>query len=223
MIQINLLPKELRKAEPTPWPKLLALLISLIVILSAGLLMIYYRFNVLPQVLEERRIAEEEKTGLQKRAQEADELDDRIKNHELHEKTILEIRQTRWLWSKKLDQIVDIIPEYIQITSLDIKESKSAGKSSKDVKGPTIEMACLSEGSNERNLADFRRKIISSTLWEDVQDMPEWNYQLNTTKEGQTTLSFKAVLVLKPKLVEKAPAAPKAAKKPARKEAAASE
>ena len=53
MIQINLLPKELRRAEPTPWPKLLGLLVSLIVILGVGLMWFYVRFNQLPVVLEE--------------------------------------------------------------------------------------------------------------------------------------------------------------------------
>ncbi|NOZ23613.1 MAG: hypothetical protein GXP25_21260 [Planctomycetes bacterium] len=193
MIQINLLPKELRRSEPTPWPKLLALLASLIVILSVGLIMIYYRFNVLPTVLLERDSTKEEMQGLQERAKEADELEKEIKDFEMREKTILEIRRDRWLWAKKLDQIVDIVPAYIQLESLSVKETQ--GRRRNQDMGPTIEMDCLSKSADERNIAKFRRRIINSPLWEDINDMPEWPYALEYV-DDKPVLKFKAVLVL---------------------------
>ncbi|MEW6355951.1 MAG: hypothetical protein AB1696_06490 [Planctomycetota bacterium] len=216
MIQINLLPKELRRSEPTPWPKLLALLASLVVILSVGLIMIYYRFNVLPMVLLERDRAKEEMQGLMARAKEADDLEKEIKDFEVREKTILEIRKARWLWAKKLDQLVDLIPPYIQVESLGIRETQSRRKTQE--LGPTLEMDCLSGGTDERNIAKFRRKIISSPLWEDINEMPEWPFSLEYV-DDQPVLKFKAVLVLWAKGAKKegaagAPGAASAAAKP---------
>ena len=214
MIQINLLPKELRKAEPTPWPKLLGLLVSLILILGVGLLMMYYRYTILPTVMDQRQRAEEETKGLEARAKEADSLEKEIKDFETREKTILQIRQTRWLWSKKLDQIIDMIPSYVQINSLVIKEARS-GARGKEEEGPGIEMECLSQGTDERNIAKFRRKIMTSPFWEDVLDMPEWPYSVGSSagKEKETCLKFRAVFTLRakkppPAQPPKAPAAP---------------
>jgi len=200
MIQINLLPKELRRSEPTPWPKLLGLLASLIIILTVGLVMIYYRFNVLPTVLLERDRTKEEMKGLQERAKEADDLEKEIKDFEMREKTILQIRKDRWVWAKKLDQIVDIVPSYIQLESLNIRAT-AARRRSKDL-GPTIEMDCLSKGSDERNIAKFRRRIINSPLWEDINEMPEWPYSLEYV-DDKPVLKFTAVLVLWGKGAEK--------------------
>ena len=48
MIEINVLPAELRPSEPTPWPKMLALLGVGLLLLGQGLIFVWYHFNYNP-------------------------------------------------------------------------------------------------------------------------------------------------------------------------------
>ena len=165
-----------------------------VVIFIVGAITIHIRCGVLFETLAERDALLAEMTTLEEQAKEADRYEAEIKDFEEREAEILRIRDSRWLWAKKLDQIVDFIPRYISLESLKVTEAPAGRKDPNT--GPTIEMDCISEGADERNISKYHhKKITNSLLWEDIERMPEWPYQL-VYIDGKPYLKFKAVLVL---------------------------
>ena len=78
-------------------------------------------FNVI--VLKERADRKrEEVEHLQKNAAEVDALLDDIADYKEREKAIISIKTNRILWSKKLDELCKITPNFIWIVRMDMRE-----------------------------------------------------------------------------------------------------
>ena len=109
MIRINLLPEEFRRKERSSW-KVLGMTVfgALLVSCSLGYFA-YAWFGVLAKVQHQREVVEETLSTKQRRAQYSDALEKEKKNFMAREKTIKNIRTRRVLWTKKLDQFVDVI------------------------------------------------------------------------------------------------------------------
>jgi len=204
MIRINLLPKELQRVKPTPWPKLLGLFLAMALILAVALIYVYYHFNLLPRVVDRERQLAEQSQGLMERAEEADRLRAEISDFELREKTIKEIRSTRYMWSKKFDQLLDIIPADMWLTALAVTEPRQ--RTGTTATGPTMQMDCMLLGTEKDKIADFRRGVINHPIYKDVAEFPEfaWSVVLsgNPADPAEQAMKFKADLILKSKMPE---------------------
>ena len=109
MIRINLLPEEYRRKERSSW-KVLGLTVfgALLVSCSLGYFA-YAWFGVLAKVQHQRQVVEETLATKLQRAKYSDNLEKEKKNFMAREKTIKNIRTKRVLWTRKLDQFVDVI------------------------------------------------------------------------------------------------------------------
>ncbi|MEW6359273.1 MAG: hypothetical protein AB1696_23260 [Planctomycetota bacterium] len=165
------------------------------VIFIVGAVTIYFRCGPLARTLAERDALFAEMTKLEEQAKEADRLREEIKEFGQLEDTVLAICESRILWGEKLDQLVDIIPPYIRIKSLEARDI-NVFLADRGLPYPTIEMDCISDGTDARDISRFRLNIIKGPLWQDVYDMPEWPFDIGQDKDGHPVLKFRAVLYL---------------------------
>lgn len=109
MIQINLLPEEYRRKARTPIRLMLAVLA---VVTINGTLLAYWTwvaFGVAAEIETERSVAQLEMDGLTPQVNYHNALETESKVYNARERTLNEITKGRVLWTKKLDQLIDVV------------------------------------------------------------------------------------------------------------------
>jgi Tfp pilus assembly protein PilN len=226
MIQINLLPKEYQKAAKTP------VLMFGIIVGGAALTVVaiclycYLWFNVV--VLKERLEGKrDEVLSLQQSAAQVDSLLEDIADYKEREKAIINIKTNRILWSKKLDELIQLTPETIWVIRLDMREydpreykSKGKGKGGKAAQnvqqtGGYLRLMCYSLGSNVERMTSFRERlkgtdefyarflddaIKPSNFFSDFINIsqPEWKFVVVSGYKEPNNLRFTIRLDLRP-------------------------
>lgn len=152
MIEINLLPAEFRPREKTNLP--------LMVTVAAGVLVvggiIFYginKNNELAGLKSDYDRLEEKSNRLKERVKAVSGLENRIAQQKARQDTIIEISQSKVMWSLKLQQFSQILGEKFDgfwITGLRLSKSRTGG---------TISMNVSSTGSSLRDVAKFREAI----------------------------------------------------------------
>ncbi len=109
MIRINLLPEEYRRKARTPIKILLALVGA--VTANAGLLAYWcwLAFGVASEIDTERSVLQLEMDGLTPRVNYHHALDAETKIYATRENTLAEITKNRVAWTKKLDELIDVV------------------------------------------------------------------------------------------------------------------
>lgn len=221
MIRINLLPKGLQQAARTPM-KLFAtfvggLAVSLACLCAYG----YLVFNsmVLADRVERKR---EEVEHLKATASEVDSLLDDIEDYKERERAIISIKTNRILWSKKLDELVQITPNYVWIIRLTMNElDPNDYKWEKGVlqTGGYLRLKCYSSGNQVARMTNFRQrlknveefylkfvdeKIKPETFYADFINIshPEWKFVVLDGFKDPNNIKFSVRLDLRP-LAEK--------------------
>ena len=109
MIQINLLPPEYRPRTGTPVGRFVAIVVGIVMVLSAGGAYAYTHFIELSKVRELRRSREEEVRSMEMQRDRSVRLQEEIDTYEQRRLAIQTINRSRTLWSRKLDQFFDIV------------------------------------------------------------------------------------------------------------------
>lgn len=154
MIRINLLPPDYRHSEGTPLPVFLALIGALVLLGGAG---IYYLGTVktgLTLVDDEQQLIAEKSTT-QGRADKYDVLRGEIKDRENRIATVFRIAESRFPWSIKLEQFVEIMPRNIWIEGLNM-ERRSDGTGE-------IKLRCNARGTSLQAIAEFKQRLRENT------------------------------------------------------------
>lgn len=119
MIQINLLPPEYRPRSGTPVARFAAIVIGVVMMLSAGGAYAYTHFIELTKVRELRRSRQEEVRSTEMQRDRSLRLQHEIDSYEQRRTAIQTINRSRTLWSRKLDQFFDIV------TSRDVDDTSA--------------------------------------------------------------------------------------------------
>jgi Tfp pilus assembly protein PilN len=109
MIKVNLLPPEYRKVEGTPVARLVATIAGVFLVACAAGVWGYVHVAILAQVKDERVQKEEELASLKAQALRSQSLLNEFKEYQRRRETIEKIGSQRILWSKKLDELADLI------------------------------------------------------------------------------------------------------------------
>jgi len=109
MIQINLLPPEYRPRTGTPVARFAAIVVGIVVVLSAGGVYAYTHFIELSKVHELKRSREEEVRSTEMQRDRSLRLQDEIDSYDQRRRAIQTINRSRTLWSRKLDQFFEIV------------------------------------------------------------------------------------------------------------------
>jgi cell division protein FtsB len=109
MIQINLLPPEYRPRTGTPVARFVAIVVGIVLVLSAGGVYAYTHFIELSKVRELKRSREEEVRSTEMQRDRSLRLQAEIDMYDQRRRAIQTINRSRTLWSRKLDQFFQIV------------------------------------------------------------------------------------------------------------------
>jgi hypothetical protein len=130
MIQINLLPEAYRLKARTPFKVMLSVTGSVSLV---GCLVAYWAWLALgigAEVESQRSVAQMEMDGLTPQVNYFNSLDAETKVYASREKTLAEITSNRILWTKKVDELIDVVNigddglrHYIWFDDLNVSQS----------------------------------------------------------------------------------------------------
>lgn len=220
MIQINLLPKELQTAARTPLIVFGTIVAG--IILTAASLFVYGYLWLNVVVLEgdvEKKRAEV--ASLEKAASEVTRLEEDIADYKRREDAIKQIKTNRILWSRKLDDLVQLTPGFVWIVSLEMNEldpSEYKWEQGRQQTGGYLELMCYSSGDEVERMTLFRQRLKSAdefymrfldtaikpeNFYSDFINIsrPEWRFVLLPGYQEPNNIRFSVRLDLRP-LVE---------------------
>jgi hypothetical protein len=161
MLRINLLPKELQSAAKTPVVIFATVVAGVTLTLVAVCILCYLWFKVvvLKERLERKR---DEVSQLQRHASEVDALLEDIADYKEREKAIISVKTNRILWSKKIDELIQLTPGFIWIVRLEMREL-DANEYKWEEKVPQfggyLRMLCYSAGNDVQRMTVFRERL----------------------------------------------------------------
>ncbi len=163
MIEINLLPPEMRKVDRTSLKRLLCMVTAVVLVsgsvMGAGIS--YRRHRTLS---EEKVTLTGEVARLEPAAKEYDVLMSEIQEIQTRIATIAEIRSTRLRWGSKLDQLYAILPEYVWFEEIGLKRARGRGTVLQPVS--TLSMECYVAGADEKRYSEFCRVLTGELVGE---------------------------------------------------------
>jgi Tfp pilus assembly protein PilN len=176
MIKINLLPPEYRKVEGTPIARLVATVAGVALVTCAAGVWGYVHTAMLAQVREERIQREEELANVKALADRSQALLKEFKEYQRRRETIEKIGASRMLWSRKLDELSDIIHNKGD-TKRHLVWLASVRTQQNRIPASPVELVIKgwSGGEQSRKLSDFNSDIKHSEFFEDciAVDPPE--------------------------------------------------
>ncbi len=217
MIRINLLPKGLQQAARTPLKLFVTFIVGVVVTLLSACTFGYLWFNTV--VLEERQERKKEEVEhLKANAAEVDSLLDDIEDYKERERAIISIKTNRILWSKKLDELIQITPSYVWIIRLNMNEldpGEYKWEKGKEQTGGYLRLKCYSSGNQVSRMTNFRQrlknvdefylkfideKIKPENFYSDFINIshPEWKFVLLEGFKDPNNIRFSVRLELRP-------------------------
>jgi len=172
MIQVNLIPPEHRRKERTPLGQFLAILVAVTLSGASIAGALYVEFGKLREVNSRRDRVVSELQGLMPDARYADALDTEKGEYTRRNDTILEIGRSRVLWSKKFDELWDVVynrgnedRHLVWLTKLTCASpNPSPGRRWSDGK---VFMAGFSGTDKLQRLSDFHADLKGHELFKD--------------------------------------------------------
>ncbi len=160
MIQVNLLPPEYRKVEGTPVARFVALTLGVFLTATAMSVWGYVHFGMLAEVQDRRSQKDEELVSLQALATRSQALQTEFKEYQRRRQTIEDVGSSRILWSRKLDQLADLLHNkgntdrhLVWLGSIRTEGSRKAGSPG------ALKIAGWSGGEELARLSDFNKDL----------------------------------------------------------------
>lgn len=129
MIRINLLPEEYRRKARTPLKMLAAIMAVVAVNGSLAAYWTWLQFGVLTQIETEHSVKQVEMDGLAPQVKYHDALKSETATYASREQTLAQITKNRILWTRKLDELIDVVNlggdgvrHYIWLDDLTVKQ-----------------------------------------------------------------------------------------------------
>ena len=130
MIQINLLPPELRPLERTPLNRFVIIIAGAALTTAALFIFLVLQFSTLPNAIQKRDGVKEEIKRKKVLAAKYDELEQEIQFFKLREDTVKKLRKERYIWSKKLFQLHRVVEEteHVALNSISIEQERTMSR-----------------------------------------------------------------------------------------------
>jgi Tfp pilus assembly protein PilN len=165
MIEINLLPPEMRKVDRTSLKRLLCMVVA-VVLLSGSIIGMLVSVRRWRAESDKKASLSVEVARLEPLAKEYDVISSEIQEIEARISTISEIRSTRLRWGVKLDQLYAILPEYVWFDKIELKKGRATGAAAQKGAISILNLECLVAGADERKYAEFRRVLTGEVAGE---------------------------------------------------------
>lgn len=151
MIEINLLPQEFRPHESANVPLMLTILGGVVVVCG----LFFYMMKIDGEVRELERVNAEltqRKANLELEAKKVDKLKEEIERQKSRQETIIEISQSKVMWSQKLEQFSRIMGDHKNFWVTQINLTKTAGRGA----GSTLQLRTSGLHYDMREVAKLR-------------------------------------------------------------------
>ena len=159
MIHINLLPDEYRKAERTS-PKLFAtVLLAVVAVCSAFGWFGFVYFGDLGKLEVEHAAVQEELKGMADQVTYHDRLLKERQDYQQRAKTIEQIGQSRIVWSRILDELIDLVNSGVETNRHQAWLASLAVSEGRGNEGPKLTIPGWVAGESFRVLADFNEDL----------------------------------------------------------------
>lgn len=200
MIRINLLPEEYRRSERTSPKIFAATLVGVIVVCSGFGWFGYIYFGELGKLEAEHAAVAEHLGRVTETATYYDRLEAQRVDYVNRVKTIQDIGKSRRLWTKFVDQILDVVNNDGNterhmgwFNSIDITGGRGPS-------GPTVAMPGAVQGGELRRVGDFHQDVENSPFFGDVLAKvdPSGVVDSDTDREPPEKIKFTLKLTFKP-------------------------
>ncbi len=156
MIEVNLLPTDMRRVEHTPLPRFMTIIIGTALVMATAAFGVIINLRKVPD-LNAKQAALVKDIGIsQPTAAAYDKLQDEISDARSRKQAIAEIWRTRIIWSRKLSQLAQMTPPGVGLTSIKLEESRSSGSRELET-GGTLTLESILAGSDLDRVANWRR------------------------------------------------------------------
>lgn len=170
MISINLLPQRFRGKDRMPLGAFASLAAGVLLAFSAAGYYFYIEFGSLTKITAEREQIEGQVAALQPQIQYHTDLTAEAADYEKRQVKIREIGASRVLWTKKLDQLADIVNagEDVQRYTVWFEEVEADQvPDTKGTMGGKFKAKGLSATGNYANMANFFQDLEGTLFFKD--------------------------------------------------------
>jgi Tfp pilus assembly protein PilN len=171
MIKVNLLPPEYRKVDGTPVTRLVALVLGVFLTASAVGVWGWYRVDVLNGHRAEREQLEEALVHLERDAERSQRLLREFKEYQRRRETIESIGSNRVIWSRKLDELADIIHNKGDTKRHLVWLSAVRTAAGRRKESPVLLQITGLSGGDYANLSEFNKDIRQSDFFADFSSI----------------------------------------------------
>jgi len=196
MIRINLLPEEFRRTERTS-PKLFAtVLLAVILVCCSFGWFGYVYFGELGKLQLEHAQISERLSGLEKRVVYHDALQAERTDYQKRKETIEQISRSRVIWTKILDQFIDVVNNEGDIQRHRAWFGRLQVRDGDGKNGPVMTLPAWVEGEEPRAVADFHEDVESAPFFEYVAEksFPDARLAEDDTRKPAESLGFQLEL-----------------------------
>lgn len=173
MIHINLLPEEFRRRERTPIRIFAATLVAAIVITGLGGTFSYLWFGKLASAEETLARLNEDREGLEPQLKHHAALSTEIAETQKWQDTLRELRNSKYPWARKLDQLIDHVSQAgdqdkytIWFTDLAVQQSLDSKKD-----GGTFSGKGMSSSDDLGKVANFISDVRRTEFFKDFSSI----------------------------------------------------
>jgi Tfp pilus assembly protein PilN len=203
MIRVNLLPQEYRKAESTPLKQFFATVGAVIVVALAVVFYVLIHFGKLQPKEQELDTMKVAVATQQAQVKESKELASWVQEYKTQYDKIDKVAMTRVLWSRKLDEIWEVVVNPVPVNKYDVWLRGLNGKVVDAPKtGGEVQFSGASAGSQVFRLSDFHESVTTNDLFKEFQSItyPSGNREAlpGTDREPKEGWTFQFTLVLRP-------------------------
>jgi len=208
VITINLLPQEYRRPESTPVARFVAIVVGAILVTSGLGLYGVVHYSRLKDARDTREATEldyQNKKALQDISRS---LGEEIKAYETRRAAIQEVASNRILWSRKLDELLDIIYNddkrneyFVWLTGMKVSPSRDASRG-KPTSGGELHFSGYCASTELSKVATLRTRLRSDkAFYQDFKYLSPPNWIVETFNDGREPAAagkFNFQLTLKP-------------------------
>lgn len=173
MIEINLLPSDMRKSDGLPLRRIGVLAAGAVLVSSSLMLALSVHFGMLKTASAELSQAKNRFASLTPEVKYADALAKEQAEYKRRNETIQTISDSRVLWTKKMDQLFDVIDygekadrHFVWLNELKVTAPRANAKA-KEKSGGELEIRGFSATDVLQKYSDFHEDLKQSEFFED--------------------------------------------------------
>ena len=127
MIEINLLPEDLRQAEGTPIARLAAIMASVVVACGLGVLISFYYMVYIPRIKDDIKQREADIVNLKQRKEEVDQIETQIAKLKEKVAALDNLNQSRMRYGRLLNKLCDSMPDGVWFKGFSVTTDNAGG------------------------------------------------------------------------------------------------